>query len=462
MDRYALEGLDEFEDLGVATLMEKRTDAARTGDYDSLREYSDKVISAQQEAAPSDDSLPQDTELADEENGEELDQGDPDDTEDDGSAEDKTSIAAESLRDEYYDRLALEEFSQSSWSVSGFAGEQALKLIRVLKELGISYSPVVYKMIRTGVLYMFTKSVMLTLKMLIAIPTWMKANNLRLSKRSKDIEKLRKEIERIKGVGIPVTLEGKRCTDVNILRWFTIRTGTNPSKTADIMNRFISEVVKDLDAGMKHDVSVVRKLIDISESGIRGNLLTYLKVQPFSTNFLRRAVRGYNKTPGLTESYVYKEDLPDATLFVANVPRSDLKEEADISKAYQSSGMFLAVDDHYRPVSDGIDYMDIQELSKFLDVLEELCNTAITHKAFFMGVLSEAESLKFGYKHYYQKLVESKEQSTIRSSLVEYVYQKQSYVTRVYAPAAMDVHTYVTSFLLKAVRFARQNVAALS
>jgi hypothetical protein len=400
-------------------------------------------------------------------------------TEKDGK---KTTAVAESLRQEHYERLILEALETSDitaalgsvargtgrlvghgvMAVGQFGLETLGRLAGVLKDLGIEYSPVVAKAIKLGVIYLYTKSVKSLFKLIVGVSDWAKRYYRNIDKRQKEIHDLRAALEKLRSLNEPVSLEGKRFVTSDVLSWLTTEHAVNPMNSAGVVSRFFTTAVSEIDRAMQYDVSLVKKLIELSETGVRGELTGYLKVQPFSGAFLRRNVKGYVKDPELVESFVYREALPDSVLFVATLPRRELKDMEAIGHAYQASGIFLAVDDRARPAADGIDYMDIEALAKYLNVLEGLCESAKTHKAFFARIIKDAEALKFGYKHYYQKMVESEEQATIRSSLVEYVYHKQSFTTKVYAPAAMDVHDYVTAYLLRALRFAKANVRALS
>lgn len=530
MTIYAIEDLEGFDGLEIEELVNKEKDAAKSGEYEALKDYVEEVVEAQNNAedtedtsaessdpdAPSSDDTPADP-ASDEPPAEPSDSDEPtpgsdsggetpdneasgtdQKTEGEAKKDDealvekdgkKTSAIAESLREEYYDRLILEGIDSTdvkdtlksgarvlgglAWGagrllgnglvvVGQFGLETLGRLAAILRDLGIQYSPVVAKAIKMGVIYLFTKSVKSLFKLIVSVSNWTKRYYLNIDKRQKEITQLKLTLETLRGLAEKPDLTGKRFTDEKTLSWFTTEHAVSPMNSAGVVSRFFKEAITQIDHSMQYDVGLVKKLIDLSETGIRGDLVGYLRVQPFSGPFLRRNVKGYVKDPELVESFVYREGLPDRVVFVATLPKTNLKEMEAISHAYNASGVFLAVDDQARPVSDGIDYMDIEALTKYLDVLEELCQTAKAHKAFFNRVVKDAESLKFGYKHYYQKMIESEEQSTVRSSLVEYVYHKQSFTTKVYAPAAMDVHDFVTAYLLRALRFAKDNVKALS
>jgi len=537
MTIYAIEELQGFDGLEIEELVNKEQETAKTGEYAELKDYVDGVVEAQQESDDTSDSGESDqgetgeqTDTdsgadpssgndadGDESTGESSDDGSSDsddgastkedqskgagedqkndpeskkdskentdaEDEEDGALTEKdgkrTTVAAESLREEYYDRLILESIDgqdvkdvlhsgvrllgSAAVVVGQFGLETLGRLAAILRDLGIQYSPVVIKAIKMGAIYLFTKSVTSLFKLIVGVSDWGRRYYRNIDKRQKEIRDLRAALEKLKTLEEKPSLEGKRFVQSDVLSWLTTKSGVSPMKSADVLSRFFKTAVTEIDRAMQYDVGLVKKLIELSETGVRGELIGYLKVQPFSGAFLKRNVKGYVKDPELVESFVYREALPDSVLFVATLPRSDLKDMEVIGHAYTAAGIFLAVDDQSRPSADGIDYMDIEALIKYLDVLEGLCETAKTHKAFFARVVKDAEALKFGYKHYYQKMVESKEQATVRSSLVEYVYHKQSFTTKVYAPAAMDVHDYITAYLLRALRFAKDNVKALS
>lgn len=80
----------------------------------------------------------------------------------------------------------------------------------------------------------------------------------------------------------------------------------------------------------------------------------------------------------------------------------------------------------------------------------------------YTRLLRENEKLKLGYRYYYQGLVESDEKKSLHDSLAEFVYLKQAFINKVYLPAAIDMHDYVASYLMRALRFTKENVKALS
>ena len=397
----------------------------------------------------------------------------------------RSTVASEMLRNEFYERTVLEsvemadvrhvagqvasgafELAKTGVSkglvVGGFAASMLWKFSLVLKDLGVAYSPVVARTLKKGVIYLFMRSVRVLLKTSFAIVDFTKRHVRAISKRQKEIQKLRETLAVIKTKETPTSVEGRGLADRKTISWLSSSGSTEPIKSASVMKAFMEEAIKQIDAGVFSDLTTVKKLIDLSESGFRGDPVSFLRVTPFTGGYLKRGVRNYQKDPDLVESVVYHLPLPDGILFAANLPRSDLKEIETISKAYQESGVFLAVDASQRTLPEKMNYMDVEGVERFLDVLEQLCTSAQAHTSFYARLKKEADGLKFGFRHYYQKLVEDAEQATVRTSLVEYVYLKQAFVGKVYLPAAMDVHDYVSAYLVRALRFAKDNVKALS
>ena len=67
-----------------------------------------------------------------------------------------------------------------------------------------------------------------------------------------------------------------------------------------------------------------------------------------------------------------------------------------------------------------------------------------------------------GYRHYYQKLSSSPEKVGLHESLAEFVFLKQSFASKTYLAGMIDIHDYVTAYVVRATRFAKKNLKVLA
>lgn len=484
---------DDFDDsLALTTLLIDREDETKVSEYDALHEKVKDAIDADKAkditdavaesttpteavAAPSEPPVAESEPTPNEPDSKatESDSSDPEEVLTDKEGV-RSSVATESLRNDYYDRLVLEAISyddvsnavssvaSSAYSGVSFFATKMKLFITTLFELGVTYSPGAARLLKKGVIYLYTKAARAFLATMIATANFVKRYVHSIENAKSDIRSMRELVGTLKQQTGIADLTGRACTDESILSWLTYNGKTDALGSATLMTAFLTSTVENIDRGILHDLDTVQKLIDLSKNGVRGNALSFMSVPPFSGSYLRKAVRGYVKDPDLVESRVYSSALPDKILFVVNLPRVDLTEIELISKAYQESGIFLAVDSNDTPSADKLDYMDIAGVERLLDRLEQLCDVSINHLSFYARIEKHSDSLKFGYRNYYQKLVESAASATVRSSLVEYVYLKQSFVNKVYLPASMDIHDYVSAYLVRACRFAKANLKALA
>lgn len=514
---FALESIEGFDDsMALTQHLQDEAEADKTGDYDQLHEKTKELIASGKEtdmssvtSSSSDDSSSDSgggddfsfdmDEPTDEEPVEDapVDDVASDDTskdtpedkskedheketpKDDASSEPSEPVekdgklqtpVTEMLRNDYYDRVVLEAIEmQDVKDVASslgrgvmFAGRVALDLAMYLKELGIQYSPAIIAGLKKTVVYLFTRSVRLLLKTIVGISDYIKRHARSFGKAKKEIASLRESLAALEreAQGGTTALKKPATDDLNLISWFTAGNVTNPTHSADIIYVFMKDTIKQIDADISLNIRGVRKLIELSQTSIKGDPIDMLVVPPFSGRYLKRRVTQGADEP-LTERYIYATGLPDQVVFVAELPKAGLTTIEEIADAYRDSGVFLTTDTESRPTAEKVDYMDITGITRFLDVLEGVCDVALEHQSFYDRINKQVGELKFGYRHYYQKLTETKEQSSIRESLVEYVYLKQSFASKIYLPAAMDIHDYTAAYLVRALRFAKENIKQL-
>lgn len=397
----------------------------------------------------------------------------------------KQSVVTESLRDEYYDRIILESIGDSlasgamavktgamaagaaviAGSVAGavYAAGFLRDAVKVLFELGIKYTPTAFAYAKKATIYLFFKSAKLTLKLMRGVSDFMKRYKRSVNRKEKDIANLLEKLNKLEfegEKGDKFTPTKHNTVDEKYISWFTVNQKTNPIYSAETLLSFMNTVVSELDKRTTFDINAVSKLIELSSSNSNLDPTMVLGVAPFQAGFLRKRVEGHLKDPDLIDPYVYGTILPDNTVLAANIPRKDLRDIDTIARAYGESSMFLTSDNRHPPTADKVDYMDSKEIRRLLDILNKICELSNSHLAFYSRIEKNANKLKLGYKHYYLKLTSEKGEAYYEK-LSEYIYLKQSFVNKVYLPAAMDIHDYAMSYLLVALKYVRENIKLL-
>lgn len=476
------EGLDES--LAIVQLINLEEETAKTGDYDQLHDREDEMIEAEKNADDEEDTTDASPEASSDEitddsfsDTAETDTDAPSGDEDNLSelSDKKQTIASESLRNEYYDRVVLEaiEFSDITHAgnqIFGVAKDTiigtsrlAAQLTVALYELGVKYSPGIFNVVKKAVLYLFSRSVKLFMRSTVALVDFMKQHRRSITKRLTEIEEIREEIKQLKAkasaAGKSIVLTSKTTSDDKMISWMTVSGKTDPILSVTVMEKFVGEIVSQVDKGFSNDIDAVNRLINMSKNGAGGNMFGYMAIAPFSGSFMRKAAS--QTEDSLLDSFVYSTVLPDQTLFVSELPKAGLQDIEQISKAYRESGVFLTSDNRHPPGVDTLDYMELAGVERFLDALESICRKAILHMDGYGRVIKASEGLKLGYRHYYQRLISDERGQSVQDTLVEYVYLKQSFAAKVYLPAAMDIRDYTASYLLRGIRLVKENLKAL-
>lgn len=468
---FVTETLDHFdESLSLTQHLQNTEDAQRLGEYDLLHEKVKDSIKQEKEVDL--------TEALDEPNSEET-ESEKIESEENKQVEEvpvvesidwiidlegRSTRHTLTLREEYYTQLATESFKDTivdklSTGV-GYVASFAKNLTIALTALGLHYTKEAGIRLSAGVAYLFTRAVKSLIKGTLAASDAIKRNHRSFSKFKEEIETLKETIKTLKESEKKTT--DQKYNDQKVISWFNYGNKTSPIGSAMVMSSFMKTVTEHVNSGIDQDIQIVQKFIELSRKGVRIDPVKLLNVIPFKQRFLRKSVKGYTKDPDLVNSYVYDQSLPDRVVFIGLLPKSSLEELGEITKAYQESALFLGVDPTERIVDRTIDYMAIEEIEQFLDVLEKLCDQSLEHVSMYTRLLRENEKLKLGYRYYYQGLVESDEKKSLHDSLAEFVYLKQAFINKVYLPAAIDMHDYVASYLMRALRFTKENVKALS
>lgn len=507
--RYGLmatEAITELDPtLNVVKYLEAEARQSQTGEYDQLYQEleddreADKVLEVEapsssdtnssdsgsdesSEASDSDDaSTDEDPESTDEDGVDEEDE-EPTDDEKKSDKKDDTNEPAEedkdepseaevavreAFRTEYYDRRVAETFLHGIEYT-----ELALKALSLLRDaaawVGFQVVPYVAKKVAGGTLWIFAKAVMLGSKMTVAAGERLRRIKSSIPRRISEVKSLRKSIASVREqqaedvepgeAQAAATLPQPMIHDEKLVKWFTVGNKTDPVLAGSVLQAFTDQALRNMSKGMLKDLDDLEKIIELTGRGTQTNVLSFMRIAPFDASFLKRPVKGYSDSPDLLDTYVYQHSLPNSVLFIANLPRADLRDIETTSDAYKASGILLGIDARAAVPSEEIPVLSLDQAEKFLDVLEQISLQMIEQARFYVQIEKNADRLKLGYRHYYQKLVGSKERQTLQETLAEYVYLKQAFVAKAYLPAAMDIHDYVAAFISAGLRYVKLSV----
>lgn len=473
------------EDLEITRHLDEEEKIASLGEYDQLHEEVTKEIESEkakeEKVEDPSTSSEQDDQGEDSENVESLEI--PESSEEDPGSESsekedekdnlnktdsgRQSVVTESLRSEYYERTVTEaiefsDFTDAARTAATYIGSKLSDLASVLAALGIKYTPVALRALRKGVAYLYLRSTKLLLKGAVSLVATYKEQS-RIHNRSKaKVVALKETLEKLTQEKPELSLKTEFTTDKELVDWFTAGTKTDPFNSIKVMTQFVQNSLNYLETETYNDQENVIRLIELTRSSTGTDPLKFMEVRSLSPSFLKRQVVGYAEDNEYTESYVYGQGLPDRVLLIAQVPRNHLSNLEEVAEAYKSSSIVLGVNTTHRASSDKVDYMEPEELKKFIESIELLCELKAKHLENYRQIAKGNQKMKLGYRHYFQKLITSPEKLSVRDSLVEFVYLKQSFISRVYLPAAMDIHDYINAYLTRALRYVKENTKALT
>lgn len=183
---------------------------------------------------------------------------------------------------------------------------------------------------------------------------------------------------------------------------------------------------------------------------------------------MKRSVQGLDINADLTESFVYTLPIPKSTLLIASVPKEDVVREAaksgdlsNVTQAYQESYIVLAASPVRTKSVPLVNYMDKKSLLSLLAELEAVLDKAKSHVSFYKKLENSSADLKPSFQNYFSWLVEDEKAKALKDSLAEVIYLKQSYVTRVYLPGAVDIHDFTSNYASSVMRYVEKNIKVL-
>ena len=391
-----------------------------------------------------------------------------------------TTVATESLRTEdHYSRFAVESFGEETllqktgsmaWNgvkaLSGYALHIATELAVYMKELGVEYGPKVYAKLRSGVSYLLTRLFKSFVKMRSAVSRAYFQHTHSFKKHSNRLQRLRSILD-----GLPDSvkvMQPEPFQDEAVAALFTVGSEISPMKSISAMDKLLDVVVGDIDQGIHNEIGTMQRVIEVCQRNTRVEVVHYLETHALSSGFMRKTVLGYDKAPELVETTVFVHPLPMKTILMAAMPRKDIimaaarsDDMSEVSKAYQESYLVLGVNPQAPKTSSMVNYMDKQSLLRLLNGLEMVVNKASSHVSFYKKLELAAERLKPNFQNYFSWLTEDAQAKNLRESLVEVIYLKQSFITKVYLPGAIDIHDFSSDYVSGVLRYVEKNIEVL-
>ena len=392
----------------------------------------------------------------------------------------QTTVATEALRnDDYYNRFALESFGDetllqkagsAAWNgvkaLSGFALHVATELGGFMKDLGIEYGPKIYAKLRSGVSYLLTRLFKSYMKMRSAIALAYFQNVHSFKKHDARLKRLRQILQDLPD-NVKVTKQ-EPFSDLETFKLFQVGGQVSPMKSISSMSSLLDVIVSDIDQGIQNEIEVMKRVIEVCRHNTRLDVVHYLRITGLSSNFMKKTATGYDSNPELMDSYIYTHSLPRDTQLLASIPRQDIvlaaartDDMTDVTKAYQESYLVLGVNQMTTKTIPLVNYMDKQSLLSLLDGLETVIAKAAKHVSFYKKLEEASATLKPQFRNYFSWLTEDEQAKTLRESLAEVLYLKQSFITKVYLPGAIDIHDFTSSYVAAVMRYVEKNIEVL-
>lgn len=437
------------EQLETEKLAGLTTQANKTGEYEVLYDAVAKLEeSKDQETDP---DTEEDTVSKD---GEET--SEPSDGADAESSE--LDVGTEELRnvtfslESYDDEVGTKKFTEVVTLPLSLA-------LHALITLGITYGPSIVKALYKGVIYIFGKLAKLLYVGTQTLAKYIERRVYSFGRLKDSIASLEKTIAILEDSD---SLSGQSFTDQKVINSLKIGKNTDLTANIDTLNQFLNHVVLSIDKQVRNDVSAINYLIAASATGGVKNSNSVLTVKPFINGMKVQRIEGYENSDISTVSYKCLEVLPSDVVLMAFLPREDLQSIEELTPAFNDSKLFLGFDiSNFKEVTS-IDYMTLEQLKLFLSSLTRLCELCIRHEQLYTNIMVSKKQMKFGFKNYLSRLIESDHKVTVRESLVEYVFLKAMFIDKVYLVGAMDVHDYAAKIISHGLSYVEAHVKKLS
>lgn len=374
--------------------------------------------------------------------------------------EDATSVATETFRSIQFEELALEANGFFSSLSSGVK-----TVLASLGTLGLNFGSSIINKVYKGVLYTMGKISDVLRNGVRTLVFFTDHWAYALNKQKEDISGLRDVIEQLKAKEPDDNSEQgikPQFTKERVINTLKIGDSVDFNANVSVLNTFIESVIKNISAKVDADISAIKHIIAYADSGTTSLPMKLLVNSSINPDFTTGHLEGYSKPSELLETSHYKDTLPGDIVFIMHLPSAEVTGLDQLRQASFTAKMFLGFYTENFKNIDSIDYMTLDELSVFLDTLEQLCDTCLAHKTYYDNILKIKQNLKLSYRNYFSNLINSKDKVTAKDSLIEFVYIKSVFVDKVYITAMIALHNYTLRVITNGITLAKETVKEYS
>lgn len=438
--RFRRRAIAQEEQLEIEKLHEQELAANKGSEFDVLYDQTQKNIAADQETNEKNDSTDEP----------------PAGGDDEALGEEEATPSEEAP--------ALEEIRSLTYASEDFATftHDFKETSMLLGTLGITFSLAIISNLFKGVVYVFCK-----IARLVYVSTWALKKYLERREGSFEgikasVADLRKTLDAVKESGDASDLSEQKYTQTKIINTLKIGNSVAFSENVEVLRRFVGDTVQRLSAQIEHETSAVQHIVSASARDATTLPAKLMNIDAHGVGLTAGVVEGYAPASEYVQAYHSAHVLPSDVVLIAAFPRDDLEDFDAITKAYNDSSMVLGFNMASFTEVETVDYMTIDDLSGFLDKLDQLCDVCIAHEAVYTKIKNNRLVLKNSLKNFFHGLRNKTHKVSLKNSFVEYVYLKTMFVDKVYLMSMIDLHDYATKVLTAGTRMAKDTISRMT
>lgn len=453
---YALE-----EKLEVDKLIDAEKQANKTGEFDVLynnikndqkQDNESEVTDLSPEEPTDSEKVNTDTESITDESSKDTESS-IDETKKPDDAEKDLEIAKEAIQ-----QISIEGWFQDTINIGSSVFRMTADVVAVLKNLaliGLEYTPKAINAFK-NVLLLIGKILKHTFDSLELLAKYIKRRYNSYDKLKEDISDIRRIISDLAGETADIT--DMKYGNVKIINSLKIGQSVDLSNNMAILNKFVKDIVSHISMQVDKDLSATKHIMAYSSSGITKVPMKVMTDNIFTGFLTKKSVENYQPNSQTVISYIYENTLPGDISFISHLPYNNIEELTDLSEAYSQSKMFLGFNiEHFKQV-ETIDYMTIDDLNKFLDRLDELCDICKQQQSLYENITKKKRELLKSFKWFFNGILTTETKVSLKDSFLDYVYLKTAFIDKVYIVAAMDIHDYSIRVITNGLIYAKENV----
>lgn len=450
MARKTIIGLEE--QLEIDKLHERELTANKGGEFDILYDQVKKDNDVQAKVAENKDNADVDGSGEEEDDSSSTDSDA--DTTDDLEVDPEAIEATESIRNLQYSPESI-----------GVALTVATEVAVVLGTLGIQYTAYAITHLFKGVINIFVKIARLLYTSSFMLKKYIERRVNSFDNLKDQISSLKKTIKEIQEKNQPIDpdkLSQVKYSSETIINVLKAGESVNFTENINQLTGFVTTTIKGMSTQIVNDTSSVLHIMSSSRSGTGKLPSSIMAVRTDAVGLVEGPVEGYEPGSEYVTSYRSNVPLPGEVVLVAALPREHLEEFEDTVKAYNDSSIILGFDiSTFRKV-EAVDYMTIEQLSGFVDSLEQLCGLCIEHQKLYDQIAQSKSGLKNSLRNFFSQLSNSHRKVSVKDSFIEYIYLKSMFVDKVYLSSMIDIHDYVSKVISAGTRYAKSNIEQLA